>query len=340
MKSDTLKRLFRSIQQRPSPELLSVARGIVEEERSKGHSLLVLELEGLLRVAEPLVTSGNAPRTKSLGQRPTPVAAQLIELPLSRRHQQPLLKEVPRPELRHHMILPPEVEARFARIEREYVSRDRLAEFGLLPRRKVLLYGPPGCGKSSGAERLAWNIGLPFYKVQFDTLLSSFLGESANNLRALFDASQTQPCVLLLDECDFIAKSRTYGQDVGEMFRLVNILLSLLEDYQAPGLLVATTNLEQALDKALFRRFDEVLCIPRPGQAEIAQLLKNTLGAMRVSRSIQLATFAQQLVGLSAAQVVKVAQDAAKLCVLALDSELTPAHLQQALQELSTIEND
>lgn len=338
MKSDTLKRLFRSIQQRPSPELLSVARGIVEEERSKGHSLLVIELEGMLRVAEPSPVS--TARVKPVGQRTSTFPSLLTELPLSRRQQQPLLKEVPRSELRHHMILPPDVEARFARVEREFVSRDRLAEYGLRPRSKILLYGPPGCGKSMGAERLAWNIGLPFFKVQFDTLLSSFLGESANNLRALFDASQSQPCVLLLDECDFIAKSRTYGQDVGEMFRLVNILLSLLEDYQAPGLLVATTNLEHALDKALFRRFDEVLSIPRPGEDEIGQLLKNTLGAMLVGRSVKLSAFAKQLVSLSAAQVVKVAQDAAKLCVLNLDPEITAAHLEQALQELSTIEND
>ncbi|MBC6613205.1 ATP-binding protein [Hymenobacter sp. BT507] len=338
MKSDTLKRLFRSIQQRPSPELLSVARGIVEDERRKGHLLLVMELEGLLHAAEAHPRSSE--RTRPTPGRTQSAVSQLTELPLSRRYQQPLLKEVPRPELRHHMILPGEVESRFARIEREYVSRDRLAEYGLTPRRKILLYGPPGCGKSMGAERLAWNIGLPFFKVQFDTLISSFLGESANNLRTLFEATQAQPCVLLLDECDFIAKSRTYGQDVGEMFRLVNMLLSLLEDYQAPGLLVATTNLEHALDKALFRRFDEVLSIPRPGQPEIDQLLRNTLGAMRISRGLNLGSFAKQLIDLSAAQVVKIAQDAAKLCILALDPELTTGHLQQAFQELSTIENE
>lgn len=336
MKSDTLKRLFRSIQLRPSPELLSVARGIVEEERSKGHSVLVSELEALLR------TAGQVPsrRMSPASNRPSLGVSNLPELPLNRRHQQPLLKEVPRAELRHHMILPDEVENRFLRIEREYLSRDRLAEYGLTPRRKILLYGPPGCGKSMGAERLAWNIGLPFFKVQFDTLISSFLGESATNLRTVFEATQTEPCVLLLDECDFIAKSRSYGQDVGEMFRLVNMLLSLLEDYQAPGLLLATTNLENALDKALFRRFDDVLSIPRPGKPEIIQLLKNTLGGLNVSRSVRLPQFAEQLAGLSAAQVVKVAQDAAKLCIMALEPELTPANLNQAFAELSTIEND
>lgn len=337
MKSDTLKRLFRSIQLRPSPELVSVARGIVEEERNKGHLLLVMELEGLLHSAEQKQTQT---REVSPARRSSASIGQLAELPVSRRHQQPLLKEVDRSQLRHHMILPSDVEVRFNRIEREYVSRDRLAEFGLIPRRKILLYGPPGCGKSMGAERLAWNIGLPFLKVQFDTLISSFLGESANNLRTIFDATQNQPCVLLLDECDFIAKSRSYGQDVGEMFRLVNMLLSLLEEYQAPGLLIATTNLENSLDKALFRRFDEVLSIPRPGEAQILQLLKNTLGALRVSKTIKFNNFAQRLKGFSAAQIVKSAQDAAKNCVMDGDKEVSEKHLEQALNEISTIEND
>lgn len=337
MKSDTLKRLFRSIQLRPSPELVSVARGIVDDERKKGHLLLVMELEGLLHAAEQ--NQAASPRDNTLSARRSTSIGQLAELPVSRRHQQPLLKEVPRDELRHHMILPEDVEKRFNRVEREYVSRDRLAEYGLVPRRKVLLYGPPGCGKSMGAERLAWNIGLPFFKVQFDTLVSSYLGESASNLRSIFDATQQQPCVLLLDECDFIAKSRTYGQDVGEMFRLVNMLLFLLEEYQAPGLLVATTNLENSLDKAVFRRFDEVLEIRRPGVMEIAQLLRNTLGALPVNKTLNIPNFSQQLIGFSAAQTVKVAQDAAKLCVMSLHKEVTLKHLEQALLELSTIEN-
>ncbi len=335
MKSETIKRLFRSIQLSPTPELVSVARGIVEEERHKGHLVLVMELEGLLQSAEQKQITRPDNRTIRRG---IPALSQLTELPVSRRQQQ-LLKEVPRQELRHHMILSTAVEARFNRIEREYVSRDRLAAHGLTPRRKILLYGPPGCGKSMGAERLAWNVGLPFFKVQFDTLISSFLGESASNLRTIFDATKEQPCVLLLDECDFIAKSRTYGQDVGEMFRLVN-LLSLLEEYQAPGLLVATTNLENSLDKAMFRRFDEVLSIPRPGDEQILQLLKNTLGALQISKSFRFAAFAHQLAGLSAAQIVKLGQDAAKTCIMAGDKELTENHLQQAFIELSTIENE
>jgi len=335
MKSETLKRLFRSIQLRPNRDLLNVVRTILDDERRKGHTVLVAELELLLNSAQNFATDVLPPV-----ERPQASTSKLVELPVSRRHQLPLMVEVPREQLRHHMVLPPAIEERISRLEKEYVSRKRLAEFGLRPRQKILLYGAPGCGKSMGAERLAWDIGLPFYKVQFDSLMSSFLGESANNLRTIFESTKETPCVLLLDECDFIAKSRTYGQDVGEMFRLVNMLLFLLEEYQAPGLLIATTNLENSLDKALFRRFDEVLEIKRPGVPEIMRLLSDSLSAMLIDKSLDLQAFAERLEGMSAAQVVKIANDAAKQSVLAYSSRVTTDHLEQAYQEISTIEND
>ncbi|MDO7875510.1 AAA family ATPase [Hymenobacter sp. ASUV-10] len=334
MKSETIKRLFRSIQLQPNNDLLGVARSIMDEERRKGHNVLVAELENMLSA-----TKHSAEITPSTSLSRQTTTHKLVELPVSRRHQLPLMVEVPREQLRHHMVLSPEVEERITRLEKEFVSRKRLAEHGLRPRQKILLYGAPGCGKSMGAERLAWDIGLPFYKVQFDSLMSSFLGESANNLRTIFESTKDVPCVLLLDECDFIAKSRTYGQDVGEMFRLVNMLLFLLEEYQAPGLLVATTNLENSLDKALFRRFDEVLEIKRPGIDEIVRLLDRSLSGIDVSPYIYLYRFAEKLTGMSAAQVVKIANDAAKQCILSYDKFVTAEHLEQAYQEISTIEN-
>jgi SpoVK/Ycf46/Vps4 family AAA+-type ATPase len=146
--------------------------------------------------------------------------------------------------------------------------------YGLRPRRTILLYGPPGCGKSLGAKRIAWNIGLPLMKVRFDVLISSYFGESATNLRTIFMAAKEVPCVLLLDECDFIARSRTNTKDIGEASRIVNSLLQLMEEYEAPGLLVATTNVESSLDSALFRRFDDVFLVPLPGPYEIEKLLR------------------------------------------------------------------
>ncbi len=253
---------------------------------------------------------------------------------MSRRHGETLATLIPHDQLEHHMVLPEAVEQRFARIEAEYAARDRLRTFGLKPRKTVLVYGPPGCGKSLGAKRLAWNTGLPLMKVRFDVLISSFFGESAQNLRSIFSSAREKPCVLLLDECDFIARSRTASKDIGEVSRIVNSLLQLMEEYDAPGLLVATTNLESALDPALFRRFDDVFAIPLPGKAEIEKLLKMTLSSVRMDRPIAWEPLVAKLEGSSAAMVVKAAQDAAKAAVLAGHPSLSQDKLLMAVEEL------
>jgi SpoVK/Ycf46/Vps4 family AAA+-type ATPase len=251
----------------------------------------------------------------------------------SRRHGESLATLLTTDALEHHMVLPPAVEERFARIESEYAARDRLRTFGLKPRKTILLYGPPGCGKSLGAKRLAWNTGLPLMKVRFDVLISSYFGESATNLRAIFFAAKERPCVLLLDECDFIARSRINSKDIGEASRIVNSLLQLMEEYDAPGLLVATTNVESSLDPALFRRFDDVFMVPLPGPVEVERLLRMTLATVKLAEPINWAALVEHLTGASAAMVVKAAQDAAKAAVLSGKQLVTQANLLQAIAE-------
>jgi SpoVK/Ycf46/Vps4 family AAA+-type ATPase len=326
MNADILKRVVRAIADGSQTDLDRLASKIVEAERKTGHGRLADQLDGILkqaRVKRPVVTASSPDIDRTLK-----------DLPLSRRHGDTLATLFSHDQLEHHMVLPDAVEQRFARIEAEYAARDRLRIFGLKPRRTVLLYGPPGCGKSLGAKRLAWNTGLPLMKVRFDVLISSFFGESAQNLRSIFSTAREKPCVLLLDECDFIARSRTASKDVGEVARIVNTLLQLMEEYDAPGLLVATTNLESALDPALFRRFDDVFSLPLPGPAEIERLLRMTLSAVRFEQP-QWSQLVVKLSGSSAAMVVKAAQDAAKAAVLAGGKVLTHSILLQAIEELA-----
>jgi SpoVK/Ycf46/Vps4 family AAA+-type ATPase len=322
MNADILKRLVRAIADGSQSDLDRLAQTVVETERQVGHTKLADQLAAIL--ARPRQTKGAAKESSRT----------LSDLPTSRRHGESLVTLIPRESLEHHMVLPKDIDARFARIEKEYAARERLGAYGLRPRKTVLLYGPPGCGKSLGAKRLAWNVGLPLLKVRFDALISSYFGESASNLRTVFETAKERPCVLLLDECDFIARSRTDSKDIGEASRIVNSLLTLMEEYDAPGLLVATTNIEDSLDTALFRRFDEVFMVPPPGNVEIESLLKLTLAAMKVAENLDWSSAVDTLSGSSAATVVKAAQDAAKAAVLAGQKLVTTCHLTAAISEV------
>jgi SpoVK/Ycf46/Vps4 family AAA+-type ATPase len=327
MKQETLRRLFRSIEGDRNDDIVKVAYAIIEDEEKNGHRNLANQLRTIL--------DSNLQDTAGLKRELRDIFG-TKGIPVSKRFQIPLAIHIERENLRHQMVLPPNVEDRFARIEQEYVARDRLAHHGLQPSRKILLYGPPGCGKSMGAERIAWNIGLPFLKVRFEAIISSYLGDSLNNLRTIFERVNSMPCVLLLDEFDIIAKSRGYGQDVGEMYRIVNMLLFLLDEYDAPGLLIATTNLDDAIDKAIFRRFDEVIEMPKPGIQEMVALLKMTMSSMNVAKSIDWNALAKKMTGFSAAQVVKVAKDAAKLVVIRGQKQIGKEHFEIALAEIES----
>lgn len=330
MNADILKRMVRAIADGSHTDLERIARRVVDSERKNGHGKLADQLEEILNKPKPKRNgSGIAPESDRA----------LSELPLSRRHGEQLATLVPRDLLEHHMVLPAEIEDRFARIEKEYAARERLGAYGLKNRKTILLYGPPGCGKSLGAKRVAWNTGLPLLKVRFDALISSYFGESAANLRSVFEAAKERPCVLLLDECDFIARSRTNSRDIGEASRIVNSLLQLMEEYDAPGLLVATTNIEDALDSALFRRFDDVFQIPPPGPGEIEKLLQTTLSAVKCSDKIDWPGIVKCLRGESAAMTVKAAQDAAKASVLSGEKVVTEKLLIQAISELKRADN-
>lgn len=320
MNATLMKRLFRVIQSGSSADVDTLCRRVIEAEKKQGHGHVAKELEHIL-------TSKQA--TKSL-----PHGGTLQRLPTSRRDSAPLVQEIPVEKLRHHMVLPDSVERRFHRIEKEFAARTRLAKHGLKPRHRILLYGPPGCGKSLGAERLAWNTGLPLRKVRFDTLLSSYFGETMANLRKVFDAAQASPCALFLDECDSLARSRTERNDVGEITRITNALLEMLEDYKGDGLVIAATNLDSALDTALFRRFDEVLKVPLPGIDEICRLLKVTLSPMETDASLGWREIAQAMDGMSGSDAVHIAQNAAKHCVLEGRRRVSETDIRHALAEV------
>ena len=323
MKAELYKRLFKAIYTEDISSLKKIGVEIIQEEKKLGHNILAEALEKLSATEKPKYARFDGRHNES----------GMTLLPKSKRNNSQLVSYIHRDQLKHHMILPEDIEQRLMSIEQEYAARERLKRYNLVPKKKILLYGPPGCGKTMSAERIAWNLGLPLLKVRFDSLLSSYFGESASNLRMVFDFCRTEPVVLLLDECDFIAKSRVTTQDVGEVPRIVNMLLTLLDEYDAPGLVLATTNLKVSLDEALFRRFDDIIEMTLPGKIERKRLLEMTLSAIPISPEINLDSIAEQMEGFSAANVVLVAQRAAKIGILSGSKEVSIEHFSKALKE-------
>jgi SpoVK/Ycf46/Vps4 family AAA+-type ATPase len=325
MNQDLMIRLFRSIEGNKEDDVVKVASLIIEDEKKKGHEKLAERLKFIL---DKNVTSSQIFRGELRKILPNG-----ITIPTDKRNNFPLAISIDRDELRHEMVLPIETEEKIRRVEKEFAAKERLAHHGLKYRQKVLIYGAPGCGKSMSAERIAWNLGLPFLKVRFDIIISSFLGETANNLTKLFNGIKEFPCVLLFDEFDIVGKTRTNSQDVGEMHRIVNILLTLLEEYNSQGILIATTNIENSLDQALFRRFDDIIEMPKPSKEEILRLTKMTLLSIEKSKDINWNSIVDRMIGFSAAIVVKVANDAAKIAIIGNEKVLQQSHLEKSLSE-------
>ncbi|MFZ4214120.1 AAA family ATPase [Pantoea endophytica] len=167
-----------------------------------------------------------------------------------------------------------QVKAQLEQVLLERMKSDLLARHGLTPTKSLIFSGPPGVGKTMTAQWLSQQLGLPLYTLDLTTVMSSFLGRTGSNLRSVIDYAKSHPSILLLDEIDAIAKKRTDESDVGELKRLVTIMLQELEDWPGSGLLVAATNHPELVDPALWRRFDLEVIFELPDESQVAEAIR------------------------------------------------------------------
>ena len=233
---------------------------------------------------------------------------------------------------RDQLVLSPHNVRTFIGLIEEFRGQDLLRRHGLQIRSKLLFCGPPGCGKTLTAEVFAHELGLPLIVARLDAIISSFLGETAANVRKVFESTADQPCVLFLDEFDALARARADGSEHNEMRRVVNSLLMLIDRFRGKGFLVAATNLEESLDAAIWRRFDEVVIFDLPSQREIRKLCELKLKNFPVPFSI--AEKISGLQGMSYADIERVCDNAIKRSILKRSKSLIEAEFNFAVREV------
>ncbi|MET9534705.1 ATP-binding protein [Streptomyces sp. NPDC006649] len=175
-------------------------------------------------------------------------------------------------------VLTSAVKTQIEQLRDEHRMRDRLQRAGLAPSRTGLFVGPPGVGKTLAAHWLASELKVPLLVLDLATVMSSYLGRTGSNIRKVLDYAKSSPSVLLLDELDTVAKRRDDEAEVGELKRLVTVLLQEIDDWPPTSLLLAATNHGKLLDPAVWRRFDVIVDFPLPGPAEMQEALMQYCG--------------------------------------------------------------
>lgn len=316
--ADQLKALVKSHINRDDGQFYSVAMQVAAHEAKVGHGKLAEELRDMIDAAKAHAQPAEAGKLVPLA-RPRGELANLLH--------------VSYPKNRFaDMVLDDTVQEQLQRIMKEQRMFARIREHGLSPRRKLLLVGPPGTGKTMTASVLAGELGIPLFLVRLDALITKFMGETAAKLRQVFDAIADVRGVYFFDEFDAIGSQRGLANDVGEIRRVLNSFLQMIEHDQSNSLIIAATNHPEILDYALFRRFDDVIEYHLPTPAQATELIRARLGRF-APRPFPMKTTTGKANGLSYAEIRRAVDEAIKEAVMHEEAKVSSDALGRALME-------
>ncbi|HND56345.1 MAG TPA: AAA family ATPase, partial [Pirellulaceae bacterium] len=320
--AEQIKGLLRSYIAGDGDQFLTISLQVAAHEARRGNTNLARDLRELIDEAKRQVARPSSRPTVPIA-RPAGELADLVAV------------SYPKTRL-SDMVLAEPTRSALDRVLAEYSHQDRLRSHGLSARRKLLLVGPPGSGKTMTAAALAGELKLPLLVVRFDSVITKFMGETAAKLRQIFDAMLTTKGVYLFDEFDAIGSDRAKPNDVGEIRRVLNSFLQFLEADDSDSLIVAATNFRGLLDTALFRRFDDVIRYGEPAASHVEALLRNRLNTFDLHR-VGWDKVVEQAKGLSYSEIARSAGEAAKTAILSDRSSVTTDDLLTALSERSAI---
>ena len=303
--ADQIKSLIRSHFSDEPERFYTIALQVAAHEAKKGHSDLAHDIRNIVDTER----KKRGPRILSFPQ-------DLKGLVLTEEPE--TSKQV--------LVVGDDIQGRINQVIHEYRQRSKLKSHGLSHRRKILLIGPPGTGKTMTAKVLAHELKIPLNTVQVDRLVTKFMGETSAKLRQIFNFMQENLGVYFFDEFDAIGGERSMDNDVGEMRRVLNAFLQFIEQDTSDSIVVAATNNPQLLDRALFRRFDDVLYYERPADKEKQALISNRLGRFK-SNGFGWKAVLEKSSGLSHSEIVLACNDAVKTAILSDKKKIDAADL-------------
>ncbi len=229
------------------------------------------------------------------------------------------------------LVVSTEIQERIERLLIEYRNRNKLQKYGLSNRRKILIEGRPGTGKTFTASVIAAELDLPLYTIQMDKVVTKFMGETSTKLRQIFDNISTSTGVYFFDEFDAIGADRSLDNEVGEARRILNSFLQFIEQDTSDSIIIAATNNQKLLDQALFRRFDDVLHYAMPTSDEVRRLFEIRLGTFDSSFKVsdEAVCMASKL---SHAEIIRVCDDAIKNSIL-MNTKIDNVYLLKMLKD-------
>ena len=317
--SDQIKSLIKSFGEDDESRFFSTALQIAATEAKQGHTNFAQELKKIIDIAKK--------------ERSTNIIHQkAIPLNLPKRELQELI-EVFQPKINlSDMVLDEDIKNTLYKVVKEQEKWQILKAHNLEPKRKLLLTGAPGTGKTMTAQAIAGELGITVFIIRLDGLMSKFLGESIAKLRLIFDAMNDQRAVYLFDEFDSIGSHRNQNQDIGEIKRVLNSFLINIEKDQSNSIIIAATNLPESLDKALFRRFDEIIEYPLPDENHIIEIIKKHTKVFSFSTKVDYKALSKLALGLNYSEIVRICNDTIKEMILNDLDKLELATLKKLLK--------
>ena len=245
--------------------------------------------------------------------------------------QNPMLSVTMPSDKLSDLVVSDETLERIKRILSEYRNKNKLQKYGLSNRRKILIEGNPGTGKTYTASVIASELSLSLYTVQMDKVVTKFMGETSAKLRQIFDSINLSTGVYFFDEFDAIGADRNLDNEVGEARRILNSFLQFIEQDNSDSIIIAATNNQKLLDQALFRRFDDVLHYSLPTERETRRLFESQITPFD-KKFVVTSALISHAESLSQAEIIRVCEDAIKKSILN-NSSITEDVLMALIKE-------